>query len=155
MIVYYKELGFHMSRGRTKPYFVLRHATSCVTTHDRYFQLPGLPFTVYTLPSTVSNLRYLPCVLYNRIYQWSDVSFYSILFSPFSSIFFPFLWIPVLFSFAHLLHLSCISSSFPLCIRPCPRPSNARVNIIRCTPFRLSSCIREKYVLQHPYNSTL
>ena len=32
---------------------------------------------------------------------------------------------------------------------------NARVNIIRCTPFRLSSCIREKYVLQHPYNSTL
>ena len=43
MIVSYKELGFHMSRGRTKPYFVLRHATSCVTTHDSYFQLPELP----------------------------------------------------------------------------------------------------------------
>ena len=74
---------------------------------------------------------------------------------PFSSVLFSFPWIPVLFSFAHLLHLSCISSSFPLCIRPCPRPSNARVNIIRCTLFRLSSCIREKYVLQHPYDSTL
>lgn len=46
MIVSYKELGFHMSRGRTKPYFVLRHATSCVTTHDSYFQLPELPSTV-------------------------------------------------------------------------------------------------------------
>ena len=69
--------------------------------------------------------------------------------------FFLFLWIPVLFSFAHLLHLSCISSSFPLCIRPWPRPSNARVNIIMCMPFLCSSYIREKYVLQHPYNSTL
>ena len=82
-------------------------------------------------------------------------SSFSVFQSPFPPSFFPFLWIPVLVSFAHLLHLSCISSSFPLCIRPCPRPSNARVNIIRCTPFRLSSCIREKYVLQHPYNSTL
>ena len=82
-------------------------------------------------------------------------SSFSVFQSPFPPSFFSFLWIPVLVSFAHLLHLSCISSSFPLCIRPCPRPSNARVNIIRCTPFRLSSCIREKYVLQHPYNSTL
>ena len=69
MIVSYKELGFHMSRGRTKPYFVLRHATSCVTTHDRYFQLPELPFTVSNLLSTVSRLRYLTCVLYNRLFQ--------------------------------------------------------------------------------------
>ena len=82
-------------------------------------------------------------------------SSFSVFQSPFPPSFFPFLWIPVLVSFAHLLHLSCISSSFPWCIRPCPRPSNARVNIIRCTPFRLSSCIREKHVLQHPYNSTL
>ena len=82
-------------------------------------------------------------------------SSFSVFQSPFPPSFFSFLWIPVLVSFVHLLHLSCISSSFPLCIRPCPRPSNARVNIIRCTPFRLSSCIREKYVLQHPYNSTL
>ena len=82
-------------------------------------------------------------------------SSFSVFQSPFPPSFFSFLWIPVLVSFAHLLHLSCISSSFPWCIRPCPRPSNARVNIIRCTPFRLSSCIREKYVLQHPYNSTL
>ena len=69
--------------------------------------------------------------------------------------FFLFLWIPVLVSFAHLLHLSCISSSFPLCIRPWPRPPNARVNIIMCMPFLCSSYIREKHVLQHPYNSTL
>ena len=82
-------------------------------------------------------------------------SSFSVFQSPFPPSFFSFLWIPVLVSFVHLLHLSCISSSFPLCIRPCPRPSNARVNIIRCTPFRLSSCIREKYVLQHPYDSTL
>ena len=82
-------------------------------------------------------------------------SSFSVFQSPFPPSFFSFLWIPVLVSFAHLLHLSCISSSFPWCIRPCPRPSNARVNIIRCTPFRLSSCIREKHVLQHPYNSTL
>ena len=32
---------------------------------------------------------------------------------------------------------------------------NARVNIIMCMPFLCSSCIREKYVLQHPYDSTL
>ena len=82
-------------------------------------------------------------------------SSFSVFQSPFPPSFFLFLWIPVLVSFAHLLHLSCIFSSFPLCIRPWPRPSNARVNIIRCTPFRLSSCIREKYVLQHPYDSTL
>ena len=113
-----------------------------------------LPSTVDNLPSTVSNLRYLPCVLYNRIYQWSDVSFYSILFSPFSSIFFPFLWIPG-------LRFLCLSSIFPLFplhfprVYACAHLPNARVNIIRCTPFRLSSYIREKYVLQHPYNSTL
>ena len=84
-------------------------------------------------------------------------SSFSVFQSPFPPSFFSFLWIPVLVSFVHLLHLSCISSSFPLCIRPwpCPCPSNARVNIIRCTPFRLSSYIREKHVLQHPYNSTL
>ena len=82
-------------------------------------------------------------------------SSFSVFQSPFPPSFFLFLWIPVLFSFAHLLHLSCIFSSFPLCIRPWPRPSNARVNIIMCMPFLCSSCIREKYVLQHPYNSTL
>ena len=32
---------------------------------------------------------------------------------------------------------------------------NARVNIIMCMPFLCSSYIREKYVLQHPYDSTL
>ncbi len=146
MIVYYKELGFHMSRGRTKPYFVLRHATSCVTTHDRYFQLPGLPFTVYTLLSTVCNLRYLTSVLYNRLFHESDISF--------SSIFFPFLWIPG-------LRFLCSSSIFPLfplhfpSAYACAHLPNARVNIIMCMPFLCSSYIREKHVLQHPYNSTL
>ena len=82
-------------------------------------------------------------------------SSFSVFQSPFPPSFFSFLWIPVLVSFVHLLHLSCISSSFPLCIRPCPRPSNARVNIIMCTPFLCSSSIQEFYVLQHPYNSTL
>ena len=82
-------------------------------------------------------------------------SSFSVFQSPFPPSFFSFLWIPVLVSFVHLLHLSCISSSFPLCIRPCPRPSNARVNIIMCTPFLCSSYIQEFYVLQHPYNSTL
>ena len=144
-----------MSRGRTKPYFVLRHATSCVTAHDKYFQLPGFPLLQIT-----SLLLYPISVIYPVFYITEYISalmfpFTPSSFLPFPPSFFSFLWIPVLFSFAHLLHLSCISSSFPLCIRPCPRPSNARVNIIRCTPFRLSSCIREKYVLQHPYDSTL
>ncbi len=131
-----------------------RHATSCVTTHDRYFQLPELPFTVSNLLSTVSRLRYLTCVLYNRLNTNWFISFYSILFSPFSSIFFPFLWIPG-------LRFLCLSSIFPLFplhfprVYACAHLPNARVNIIRCTPFRLSSYIREKYVLQHPYNSTL
>ena len=110
---------------------------------------------------TVQNFKRLLSLPFFRIFlPCYDFPFFlpssfSVFQSPFPPSFFPFLWIPVLVSFAHLLHLSCISSSFPLCIRPCPRPSNARVNIIRCTPFRLSSCIREKYVLQHPYNSTL
>ena len=97
---------------------------------------------------------FLPCYDFPFFLPSSFSVFQS--FNPlFLRPFFLFLWIPVLVSFVHLLHLSCISSSFPLCIRPWPRPPNARVNIIRCTPFRLSSCIREKYVLQHPYNSTL
>ena len=110
---------------------------------------------------TVQNFKRLLSLPFFRIFlPCYDFPFFlpssfSVFQSPFPPSFFSFLWIPVLVSFAHLLHLSCISSSFPLCIRPCPRPSNARVNIIRCTPFRLSSCIREKYVLQHPYNSTL
>lgn len=102
MIVFYKELGFHMSRGRTKPYFVLRDTTSCVTTHDRYFQLPGFP-------STVSNLRYLTSVLYNRLFHESDISFYSILFSPFYSIFF-FLFFG--FSVTFPLYFLCTSLYF-------------------------------------------
>ena len=110
---------------------------------------------------TVQNFKRLLSLPFFRIFlPCYDFPFFlpssfSVFQSPFPPSFFSFLWIPVLVSFAHLLHLSCISSSFPLCIRPCPRPSNARVNIIRCTPFRLSSCIREKHVLQHPYNSTL
>ena len=110
---------------------------------------------------TVQNFKRLLSLPFFRIFlPCYDFPFFlpssfSVFQSPFPPSFFSFLWIPVLVSFAHLLHLSCISSSFPWCIRPCPRPSNARVNIIRCTPFRLSSCIREKYVLQHPYNSTL
>ena len=110
---------------------------------------------------TVQNFKRLLSLPFFRIFlPCYDFPFFlpssfSVFQSPFPPSFFSFLWIPVLVSFVHLLHLSCISSSFPLCIRPCPRPSNARVNIIRCTPFRLSSCIREKYVLQHPYNSTL
>ena len=82
-------------------------------------------------------------------------SSFSVFQSPFPPSFFPFLWIPVLVSFVH--HLSCIPSSVPLCILPwpCPCPSNARVNIIMCMPFLCSSYIREKYVLQHPYDSTL
>ena len=121
MIVFYKELGFHMSRGRTKPYFVLRDTTSCVTTHDRYFQLPGFP-------STVSNLRYLTSVLYNRLFHESDISFYSILFSPFYSIFF----------FFSLDSRSAFPLYFPLFPLHFPgayartHPPNARVNIIRC-----------------------
>ena len=119
-----------------------RHATSSVTTHDRCFQLPGLPFTVSTLLSTVCNLRYLTSVLYNRLFHESDISFYSILFSPFPSIFFPFLRIPG-------LRFLCPSSIFPLFplhfpgVYTCARPPNARVNIIRCTPFHLSSYIRK------------
>ena len=110
---------------------------------------------------TVQNFKRLLSLPFFRIFlPCYDFPFFlpssfSVFQSPFPPSFFSFLWIPVLVSFAHLLHLSCISSSFPWCIRPCPRPSNARVNIIRCTPFRLSSCIREKHVLQHPYNSTL
>ena len=110
---------------------------------------------------TVQNFKRLLSLPFFRIFlPCYDFPFFlpssfSVFQSPFPPSFFSFLWIPVLVSFVHLLHLSCISSSFPLCIRPCPRPSNARVNIIRCTPFRLSSCIREKYVLQHPYDSTL
>ena len=101
-----------------------------------------------------SPLLYLSCVLYNRLFHESDISFYSILFSPFSSIFFPFLWIPG-------LRFLCPSSIFPLFPLHFPdvyaraHSPNARVNIIRCTPFGLSSYIREKHVLQHPYNSTL
>ena len=110
---------------------------------------------------TVQNFKRLLSLPFFRIFlPCYDFPFFlpssfSVFQSPFPPSFFSFLWIPVLVSFVHLLHLSCISSSFPLCIRPCPRPSNARVNIIRCTLFRLSSCIREKYVLQHPYDSTL
>mgnify|MGYP007100654872 CR=1 FL=1 len=142
MIVFYKELGFHMSRGRTKPYFVLRHTTSCVTTHDRYFQLPGFP------------LLYLSCVLYNRLFHESDISSYSILFLPFPPSFFLFFG----FSVAFPLYFLCTSLYFlfiSLVHTPAPPPPNARVNIIRCVSFPPSSCIREKYVLQHPYNSTL
>ena len=143
MIVFYKELGFHMSRGRTKPYFVLRHTTSCVTTHDRYFQLPGFP------------LLYLSCVLYNRLFHESDISSYSILFVPFSSIFFfLFFGFPVCVSFVLPLSFPLFPLHFPS-VHARGHPPNARVNIIRCPPFRLSSCIRENYVLQHPYNSTL
>ena len=129
MIVFYKELGFHMSRGRTKPYFVLRDTTSCVTTHDRYFQLPGFP-------STVSNLRYLTSVLYNRLFHESDISFYSILFSPFYSIFF-FLFFG--FSVCVSSVLPPISSSFPWCIRPHPPPKRA-CEYNKVPPFSLSSC---------------
>lgn len=97
---------------------------------------------------------FLPCYDFPFFLPSSFSVFQS--FNPlFLHPFFLFLWIPVLVSFAHLLHLSCISSSFPLCIRPWPRPSNARVNIIMCMPFLCSSYIREKYVLQHPYDSTL
>ena len=111
-------------------------------------------FTVYTLLSTVCNLRYLTSVLYNRLFHESDISFYSILFSPFPSIFFSFLRIPG-------LRFLCPSSIFPIFplhfpdVYACARLPNARVNIIRCTPFLCSSYIREKYVLQHPYDSTL
>ena len=97
---------------------------------------------------------FLPCYDFPFFLPSSFSVFQS--FNPlFLRPFFLFLWIPVLVSFAHLLHLSCISSSFPLCIRPWPRPPNARVNIIMCMPFLCSSYIREKHVLQHPYNSTL
>ena len=132
-----------------------RHATSCVTTHDSYFQLPGLPSLLY-IPSFLLYVTSVisPVFLYNRLFHESDISFYSILFSPFSSIFFPFLWIPG-------LRFLCPSSIFPLFplhfpdVYACARLPNARVNIIMCMPFLCSSYIREKYVLQHPYDSTL
>ena len=110
---------------------------------------------------TVQNFKRLLSLPFFRIFlPCYDFPFFlpssfSVFQSPFPPSFFPFLWIPVLVSFAHLLHLSCISSSFPLCIRPWPRPPNARVNIIMCMPFLCSSYIREKHVLQHPYDSTL
>ena len=81
-------------------------------------------------------------------------SSFSVFQSPFPPSFFSFLWIPG-------LRFLCPSSIFPIFplhfpdVYACARLPNARVNIIRCTPFRLSSCIREKYVLQHLYNSTL
>lgn len=96
MIVYYKELGFHMSRGRTKPYFVLRHATSCVTTHDRYFQLPGLPFTV--IPSF---LLYVTSVI-SPVFYITDYSM-NLIF-PFPPSFFLFFGFPVCVSFVLLLY---------------------------------------------------
>ena len=143
--------GFNGKMGKA----FLRHATSCVTTHDSYFQLPGLPFTVSNLRSIVCNLRYLTCVLYNRLFHESDISFYSILFSPFPSIFFSFfIGFPVCVSFVFPLFFPLFPLHFPG-VYACAHLPNARVNIIRCTPFRLSSYIREKHVLQHPYNSTL
>ena len=132
-----------------------RHATSCVTTHDSYFQLPGLPSLLYIpsfllyVTSVISPVFYITDYSMNQIFPFPPSSFL-----PFPPSFFPFLWIPG-------LRFLCPSSIFPLFplhfpdVYACAHLPNARVNIIRCTPFRLSSCIREKYVLQHPYNSTL
>ena len=85
-------------------------------------------------------------------------NFKRLLSLPFFSYFPPLLRFPLLpafFLFSLSIFQSPFPPSFPLCIRPWPRPPNARVNIIRCTPFRLSSYIREKYVLQHHYLSAL
>ena len=132
-----------------------RHATSCVTTHDRCFQLPGLPSLLYItsvllyVTSVISPVFYITDYFSNQIFPFTPSSFL-----PFPPSFFPFLWIPG-------LRFLCPSSIFPIFplhfpdVYACARLPNARVNIIRCTPFRLSSCIREKYVLQHPYDSTL
>ena len=132
-----------------------RHATSCVTTHDRCFQLPGLPSLLYItsvllyVTSVISPVFYITDYFSNQIFPFTPSSFL-----PFPPSFFPFLWIPG-------LRFLCPSSIFPIFplhfpdVYACARLPNARVNIIRCTPFRLSSYIREKYVLQHPYNSTL
>ena len=147
MIVFYKELGFHMSRGRTKPYFVLRHATSCVTAHDRYFQLPGLPSLLY-IPSF---LLYVTSVI-SPVFYITDYSM-NLIF-PFPPSFFLFFGFPFWFPLRIFFTFPVFPLPFP-CAYARARLPNARVNIIRCTPFRLSSYIREKYVLQHPYNSTL
>ena len=109
---------------------------------------------------TVQNFKRLLSLSFFRIFlPCYDFPFFlpssfSVFQSPFPPSFFPFLWIPG-------LRFLCPSSIFPIFplhfpdVYACARPPNARVNIIRCTPFRLSSYIREKHVLQHPYNSTL
>ena len=145
---FHREPGWHVSRGwlKSPPKNVYRIVADgrvffffqeCRTLKDSCLY----PFFVFSSLATISPSS---CLLPFQ-------SFNPLFLRPF----FLFLWIPVLVSFAHLLHLSCISSSFPLCIRPWPRPPNARVNIIMCMPFLCSSYIREKYVLQHPYDSTL
>ena len=85
-------------------------------------------------------------------------NFKRLLSLPFFSYFPPLLRFPLLpafFLFSLSIFQSPFPPSFPLCIRPWPRPPNARVNIIMCMPFLCSSSIQEFYVLQHPYDSTL
>ena len=139
----------------------MRHATSCVTTHDRYFQLPGLPllyiasFLLY-VTSVISPVFYITEYFSNQIFPFTPSSFL-----PFPPSFFLFFGFSVAFPLYFLctsLYFLCTSLYFlfiSLVHTPAPPPPNARVNIIRCVSFPPSSCIREKYVLQHPYNSTL
>ena len=145
---FHRELGWHVSRGwlKSPPKNVNR-----IVADGRVFFFFQECRTLKDSCLYPFFRIFLPC--YD--FPFFLPSSFSVFQSPFPPSFFSFLWIPVLVSFVHLLHLSCISSSFPLCIRPCPRPSNARVNIIMCTPFLCSSSIQEFYVLQHPYNSTL
>ena len=118
------------------------------------FNFQGSPLLYLTsvllyVTSVISPVFYITDYSMNQIFPFTPSSFL-----PFPPSFFPFLWIPG-------LRFLCPSSIFPIFplhfpdVYACAHLPNARVNIIRCTPFRLSSYILENYVLQHPYNSTL
>ena len=108
-----------------------------------------LPSFLLYVTSVISPVFYITDYFSNQIFPFTPSSFL-----PFPPSFFLFFGFPVCVSFVFPLFFPLFPLHFPDVYARAHSP-NARVNIIRCTPFRLSSCIREKYVLQHPYNSTL
>ena len=147
---FHREPGWHVSRGWLKSppknvnlivadgrvFFFFQE---CRTLKDSCLY----PFFVFSSLATISpSSCLLPFQSFNPLFLRPFFLFFGFPFCFPLRIFFTFPVFPL---------------PFPLCIRPwpCPCPSNARVNIIMCMPFLCSSYIREKYVLQHPYDSTL
>ena len=111
--------GFNGKMGKA----FSRHATSCVTTHDSYFQLPGLPSLLYItsvllyVTSVISPVFYITDYFSNQIFPFIPSSFL-----PFLPSFFLFFGFPVCVSFVlplyspYFLFISLVYTPAPTCL---------------------------------------